>query len=296
MLLTIDVGNTNTVLGVFRGAELIANWRLTTAREQTVDEYGVLTRNLFTLAGLDRNDITGVIISSVGPPVNWTLGEMSRVYFGKKALFVEMGVKTGMAVLVDNPSEVGADRIVNGVAAFHLYGGPCIVVDFGTAITFDAISTNGEYLGGVIAPGLGIASEALFARAAKLPRVEIKDPGKIIGTNTVTNMQAGLYYGAVDMVDGMLERMKKELGEKAEGGATGGQARLVAKVSKYIEHTDEFLTLTGLRLIWEKNQPVEHGRSAAADEQGTRSAVPAKKAQRQRPTKLARRPRQTRRR
>ncbi len=280
MLLTIDVGNTNTVLGVFRGPQLIANWRLTTAREQTVDEYGVLTRNLFTLAGLDRNDITGVIISSVVPPVNWTLGEMSRVYFGKKALFVEMGVKTGMAVLVDNPSEVGADRIVNGVAAFQLYGGPCIVVDFGTAITFDAISTKGEYLGGVIAPGLGIASEALFARAAKLPRVEIKDPGKIIGTNTVTNMQAGLYYGAVDMVDGMLERMKKELGENAKVVATGGQAQLVAKGSKYIEHTDEFLTLTGLRLIWEKNQPAEHGKSAAADAQGTRSAVPAKKAQR----------------
>src|SRR6266516_822490 len=280
MLLTIDVGNTNTVLGVFRGPQLIANWRLTTAREQTVDEYGVLTRNLFTLAGLDRNDITGVIISSVVPPVNCTLGEMARVYFGKKALFVEMGVKTGMAVLVDNPSEVGADRIVNGVAAFHLYGGPCIVVDFGTAITFDAISTKGEYLGGVIAPGLGIASEALFARAAKLPRVEIKDPGKIIGTNTVTSMQAGLYYGSVDMVDGMLARIKAELGGKPKVVATGGQARLVAKGTKFIEHTDEFLTLTGLRLIWEKNQPAEHGRSAAADEQGTRSAVPAKKAQR----------------
>src|SRR5207237_4099143 len=229
MVLTIDVGNTNTVLGVFRGPQLIANWRLTTAREQTVDEYGVLTRNLFTVAGLDRNDITGVIISSVGQPVNWTLGEMSRVYFGKKALFVEMGVKTGMAVLVDNPSEVGADRIVNGVAAFQLYGGPCIVVDFGTAITFDAISGKGEYLGGVMGAGLGIASEALFARAAKLPRVEIKDPGKIIGTNTVTNMQAGLYYCAGDMVDGMLTRMKAELGENAKVIATGGQARLVAK-------------------------------------------------------------------
>src|SRR6266705_1060964 len=229
MLLTIDVGNTNTVLGVFRGPQLIANWRLTTAREQTVDEYGVLTRNLFTLAGLDRNDITGVIISSVVPPVNWTLGEMSRVYLGKKALFVEMGVKTGMAVLVDNPSEVGADRIVNGVAAFHLYGGPCIVVDFGTAITFDVISAKCEYLGGVIAPGLGISSEALFARTAKLPRVEIKDPGRVIGTNTISNMQAGLYYGAVDMVDGMLERMKKELGENAKVVATGGQARLGEK-------------------------------------------------------------------
>jgi type III pantothenate kinase len=279
MLLTIDVGNSNTVLGVFRGPELIANWRLTTAPEQTVDEYGVLTRNLFTLAGLDRNDITGVIVSSVVPPVNWTLAEMSRVYLGKKALFVEMGVKTGMAVLVDNPAEVGADRIVNGVAAFHLYGGPCIVVDFGTAITFDAISAKGEYLGGVIAPGLGIASEALFARAAKLPRVEIKDPGKVIGTNTVTHMQAGLYYGAVDMVDGMLARMKKELGENAKVVATGGQARLVAKGSKYIEHTDEFLTLTGLRLIWEKNQPAEQGKSAAADARETRNAIPAKKAQ-----------------
>jgi type III pantothenate kinase len=172
MLLTIDVGNTNTVLGVFRGEELIANWRLTTARQQTIDEYGVLTRNLFTLAGLDRDSINGVIISSVVPPVNWTLAEMSRIYFGQKALFVEAGVKTGMAVLVDNPLEVGADRIVNGVAAFHKYGGPCIVVDFGTAITFDAISARGEYLGGVIAPGLGIASEALFARAARLPRVK----------------------------------------------------------------------------------------------------------------------------
>src|SRR5262245_64645060 len=176
MLLTIDVGNTNTVLGVFRGLELIANWRLTTAREQTVDEYGVLTRNLFARAGMDRNDITGVIISSVVPPVNWTLGEMSRVYLGRKALFVEMGVKTGMAVLVDNPAEVGADRIVNGVAAFHLYGGPCIGVAFGTAITFDAISAKGGFLGGVIAPGPGIAAEALVAGAVKVPRVEIQGP------------------------------------------------------------------------------------------------------------------------
>src|ERR1700693_5618712 len=165
MLLTIDVGNTNTVLGVFRDTELVANWRLSTAREQTVDEYGVLTRNLFTLAGLDRDAITGVMISSVVPPVNWTLGEMARIYLGQRALFVEPGVKTGMAVLVDNPLEVGADRIVNGVAAFAEYGGPCIVVDFGTATTFDAISAKGEYLGGAIAPGLGIAAEALFARA-----------------------------------------------------------------------------------------------------------------------------------
>ena len=279
MLLTIDVGNTNTVLGVFRGEELIANWRLTTARQQTIDEYGVLTRNLFTLAGLDRDAIGGVIISSVVPPVNWTLAEMSRIYFGKKALFVEMGVKTGMAVLVDNPLEVGADRIVNGVAAFHKYGGSCIVVDFGTAITFDAISGRGEYLGGVIAPGLGIASEALFARAARLPRVEIKDPGKVIGTNTVTHMQAGLYYGAVDMVDGMLTRMKAELGGNVKVVATGGQAKLVAKGSKQIQETDEFLTLTGLRLIWEKNQPAETGKAAAHEANAAKPApVSAKKA------------------
>ncbi len=279
MLLTIDVGNTNTVLGVFRSEELIANWRLTTAREQTVDEYGVLTRNLFTLAGLDRDAITGMIISSVVPPVNWTLAEMARVYFGKKALFVELGVKTGMAVLVDNPSEVGADRIVNGVAAYHKYGGPCIVVDFGTAITFDAISAKGEYLGGVIAPGLWISSEALFARAARLPRVEIKDPGKVIGTNTVTHMQAGLYYGAVDMVDGMLARMKKELGEDVKVVATGGQAKLVSRGSKHIQHTDEFLTLTGLRLIWEKNQGAEHGKATAAETHATRPTAPTRKAQ-----------------
>ncbi len=252
-LLVLDVGNTNTVVGVFEGKTLRAQWRLTTSHEQTADEYGILIRNLFSLDGLGNNTVTGVMIASVVPPLNAVLEEMSKKYFKLTPLFLGPGIRMGMAIHYENPQEVGADRIANSVAAFEKYGGPCVVVDFGTAITFDVISDKGEYLGGVIAPGIGVSSEALFERAARLPRVEVREPERVIGTNTVASMQSGLFYGSVGMMDGILDRLATELGQGMKVVATGGQAPLVASSSKYKPVVDSSLTLEGLRIIYERN-------------------------------------------
>ncbi len=254
MLLVIDVGNTNTSLGVYDGERLVADWRLTTARARTVDEYGVHSRNLFQLAGIDFKAITAVAIASVVPPLNYTLKRMSEVYFGLTPLFIDHTIETGVPILYEPPSDVGADRIVDAVAAVHRYGAPCIIVDFGTATTFNAINARGEYLGGVITPGIIISADALFARAARLPRVEIKRPDSVIGTSTVGSMQSGLYYGYAGLVDGILKRMIEEVGGAPRIIATGGLASLIATGSELIEVIDSTITLEGLRLVYERHK------------------------------------------
>jgi type III pantothenate kinase len=274
MLLVVNVNNTNTMIGLFRPSheqpgvpprfdQMVAHWRVATVRRNTADEYGMLFRNLFAIQKLDLAEVKAVVVSSVVPPIDSTLRDAIERYFQTKPIFVEPGVKTGMPVLVDNPAEVGADRIVNGVAAFERYGGPCIVVDVGTAITFDVISERGEYLGGAIAPGVGISAEALVQRTARLPKVDLKRPARVIGTNTVTHIQSGLFYGFIGLVDGLLERMIEEMGgTKPKIISTGGLATMIASGSRYVGIVDELLTLDGMRIIYERNTGARQAKKA----------------------------------
>jgi type III pantothenate kinase len=254
MLLALDVGNTNVTIGTFDGPKLAGRWRLRTIREQTADEWGILIRNLFSLSSLSLADVDGVIISSVVPAVDQPLEAMSERYFNRKPIFVNYLTDLGIAVRYDNPREVGADRLVNSVAGFRKYGGPVVVVDLGTTINFDIVSAEGEFLGGIICPGIGMSISGLFARTARLPMVDFREPEKLIGSNTVGSITSGLYYGFVGMIDGILERIAAELGPGMKALATGGQGHHIVRSSRWAKIYDEDLTLEGLRFIWERNR------------------------------------------
>lgn len=253
MILVFDVGNTNMVVGVFDQEKLLTHWRIRTDTQRTADEYGIMIHGLFLYHKLQEENIKAAIISSVVPSLNMELEWMCQRYFGCKPILVGPGTKTGLAIKYDNPREVGADRVVNAVAGYHKYGGSLIIVDFGTATTFCVVSQAGEYLGGAIAPGIKISTDALVSRASKLPRVELVIPKSMIGKNTVMSMQVGIMYGFVGQVEGIINRMKKEMNGDVRVIATGGLAALIASETDSIDEIDEFLTLDGLRLLYELN-------------------------------------------